>query len=68
MDVQKIRKWNIVERHKQTLYLKAKPEERPPSVSMWSNPPLILPKPACGGETKRHFNEGRGMELRIHGR
>ncbi|KAL1273951.1 hypothetical protein QQF64_026765 [Cirrhinus molitorella] len=68
MDVQKIRKRNIVDLHKQSLYLKPEPEERPPSASLWSDPPPIPLKPAHRGETKRNFNEGRGMEFRIHER
>lgn len=46
MDVQKIHKRSTVELHKQSLCLKAEPEEHPPSTSLWSEPPPIPPKPA----------------------
>lgn len=62
MNVQKIHKRNTVELHKQSLCLKAEPEERPPSASLWSDPPPIPLNPAYGGETKRNFNEGRGIQ------
>jgi len=52
MDVQKIHKWNIVGRHKQSLYLKAKPENGHP-LSMWSDPPLILPKTSLQRRNKK---------------
>lgn len=42
--------------------MKDEREERPPSVSLWSDPPLIPPNPTYGGEKKRNFNEGRGIQ------